>query len=309
MILHSFVFLYTTANLQGSKGSVLLGMHEKVGRELFKAASATGSGTGPRDGIPQPLWASALVWVPPQWKAFSLPQIWISCIVAHVWCLSSFCHVTLKMSLAQPVLHLLIRHSSKCPWSLSAISHLSFNPARISPISLDGNYGREGQRPCWSQVGDITCSPLSHTASQPMREGNPEGQAHLAHGNSMLAVTNHLLNLCVWKLFPAGSTTKLSLEPLSCPSWSWDQCLPLSCHCEPLWSWQWVASQWPLSPSLVQPAWSIRPGGVQLAKNHPSWSFSTVGNSLLPQALPLGSEAELRAECNRKNRKTQKKLR
>lgn len=160
-----------------------------------------------RDGIPQPLWASALVWVPSQWKAFSLLQIWISCLVAHVWCLSSFCHVTLEMSLAQPVLHLPIRHSNKCSQSLSAISHPSFNPARISPISLDGNYGREGQRPCWSQVGNITCSPLSHTASQPMREGNPGGQAHLAHGNSMLAVTNHRLNLCVWKWFPAGSAT------------------------------------------------------------------------------------------------------
>lgn len=169
MILRSFVFLYTTANLQGSKGSVLLGMHEKVGRELFKAASATGSGTGPRDGIPQPLWASALVWVPPQWKAFSLPQIWISCIVAHVWCLSSFCHVTLKMSLAQPVLHLLIRHSSKCPWSLSAISHLSFNPARISPISLDGNYGeRRSEALLKSGRRHHLLSPFPH--SQPAHE-------------------------------------------------------------------------------------------------------------------------------------------
>lgn len=149
----------------------------QAGRELFKAASATVSCTGPRDGIPQPLWASAPVWVPSQWKAFSLPQIRISCIVAHVWCLSSFCLVTPEMSLAQPVLHLPIRHSNKCPESLSAISHPSFKPARISPTSLDGNYGRQGQRPCWSQVGNITCSLLSHTASQPKRPPRRSGSS------------------------------------------------------------------------------------------------------------------------------------
>lgn len=70
MILHSVVFLYTTANLQGSKGSIPLEIDEKdreVGKDLFKAASATAGCTGPREGIPTTsLGLCPPVWVPSQ---------------------------------------------------------------------------------------------------------------------------------------------------------------------------------------------------------------------------------------------------
>lgn len=172
----------------------------QAGRELFQSSISCSKlhrnkGWDPRasPGLCPSVWYLTV-------KSIFLTHFWISWIVSHVWCLSSFCHITLDTSLAQPVLRLPIRQSNKYLWSLSAIFHLYVNPAHISP-----SFWMETME---DKVRGLTkvrgrqhhlLSPFPH--SQPMKEGNAEGQDHLVHGNS----TNDLLGLCVWEWFPAGS--------------------------------------------------------------------------------------------------------
>lgn len=158
----------------------------------LKQASAAGSCTGPRGRIPQPLWASApLFGYLHSEKHFPYP-----CVVPL---LLSPCNSSTGSACSTSP-H---QAQQQMPWSLSAISHclltqLVFHQSVWMKTIEDKVRGLAKVR---GRQYDLF-SPFPHSQ---VREGNLEGQAHPAHSNSMLAVTNHLLDLCIWKWFPVGS--------------------------------------------------------------------------------------------------------
>lgn len=94
----------------------------------------------------------------------------------------------------------------------------------------------------------LSGSRLTHRASQCIKQGSPGRsgtsclwQLHAGHSQSLS------WPLPVWTWFPRGFTPQPSLDSPPCPSWGWEQRLPLSCYYEPLWRRFRAASQWLLS--------------------------------------------------------------
>lgn len=182
---------------------------------------------------------------PTEKTSFLTPYLNLLCCISCLFpsCFPYFCCMPLK-SLASSFLSLLSMSgryidSSRISWVLSAIFHPSFSPLNqlISHQSLyKGIMDDSVKGFADSKVGNLSCSPLTHTASQRKLQRKQFRRSCISRPWKIY--TGHSQPpswpLCVQTVVSRRicSFTSLYLPP--CTPWGWMQCLPLSDHGEPL---------------------------------------------------------------------------